>query len=101
MPGGRSARCLVARISFARLLPSEAWAKAVAEEWRAQGEKCNPDSLPLTRLANTAIDRVATNPDVFIEQILAFTKSALICYRATAPRDLVARQAAQWDPLLE
>ncbi|HMI97423.1 MAG TPA: ATP12 family protein [Micropepsaceae bacterium] len=88
-----------ARAAF--LLPSEALAQAVAEEWRAQGEKFDPESLHLTKLANTAIDRVAVHRDAFIEQFLAFAKSDLICYRATAPQDLVARQTAQWDSLLE
>jgi chaperone required for assembly of F1-ATPase len=85
----------------ALLLPNDALAQAVAEEWREQGEKLKPESMPLTKLANTAIDRVAANRDVVIEQILAFAKSDLVCYRAAAPQDLVARQAAQWDPLLQ
>jgi len=83
------------------LLPNESLAQAVAEEWRAQGEKLKPESLHLTKLANTAIDRVASNRDACIEQILAFAKSDSVCYRAAAPQDLVARQTAQWDPLLQ
>jgi chaperone required for assembly of F1-ATPase len=83
------------------LLPNEILAQAVADEWQAQGEKLNPESLHLTKLANTAIDRVAANHEACIEQILALAKSDVLCYRATAPAGLVARQAAQWDPLLE
>lgn len=83
------------------LLPSESLAQAVAEEWRAQGEKLRPESMPLTKLANTAIDRVAANPAAWIEQILALAKSDSVCYRAASPQDLVARQSAQWDKLLE
>ena len=83
------------------LLPNENLARAVAEEWQAQGENIRPETLHLTKLANTAIDRVALHREAFIEQILAFAKSDSLCYRATAPQDLVARQAAQWDPLLE
>jgi chaperone required for assembly of F1-ATPase len=83
------------------LLPNESLAQAVAEEWRAQSEKLKPESMPLTKLANTAIDRVAANRAAWIEQILAFAKSDSVCYRATSPQDLVARQSAQWDKLLE
>jgi chaperone required for assembly of F1-ATPase len=83
------------------LLPSEAMAQAVAEEWRAQGEKLTPESMPLTKLANTAIDRVASQREACIEQILAFANSDSVCYRAASPQDLVARQSAQWDKLLE
>jgi chaperone required for assembly of F1-ATPase len=76
-------------------------ARAVAEEWQAQGEKFNPEFLHLTKLANTAIDRVSANRAAWMEKILAFAKSDSVCYRATAPAGLVARQAVQWDPLLE
>jgi chaperone required for assembly of F1-ATPase len=82
-------------------LPNETLAQAVAEEWRAQGEKLAPESMHLTKLANTAIDGVAPHRDAFIEQILSFAKSDSLCYRAAAPQDLIARQAAQWDPLLQ
>jgi chaperone required for assembly of F1-ATPase len=83
------------------LLPNESLAQAVAEEWHAQGEKLKPESMPLTKLANTAIDRVAPQREACIEQILAFAKSDSICYRAASPQDLVARQVAQWDKLLD
>jgi chaperone required for assembly of F1-ATPase len=83
------------------LLPNENLAQAIGREWQAQGEKIHPESMPLTKLVNAAIDRVALNRDAWIEQILAFAKSDLICYRAISPQDLVARQSAQWDPLLE
>jgi chaperone required for assembly of F1-ATPase len=83
------------------LLPNENLAQAVADEWRAQGEKLKPESMPLTKLANSAIDRVAGDRAAWIEQILAFAKSDSLCYRATTPAGLVARQSAQWDKLLE
>jgi chaperone required for assembly of F1-ATPase len=83
------------------LLPSDALAQAVAQEWRAQGEKLKPETMLLTKLANTAIDRVAPHREACIEQILAFAKSDSVCYRATGPQDLIARQSAQWDPLLQ
>jgi chaperone required for assembly of F1-ATPase len=88
-------------VGAAFLLPNEALARAVGDEWQSQGEKLNPESLHLTKLANTAIDRVAANRAAWIEQILAFAKSDSLCYRATLPAGLVARQAWLWDPLLE
>ena len=83
------------------LLSNEDLAQAIADEWRAQGEKIHPESMPLTKLVNTAIDRVAADRAAWIEQILAFAKSDLICYRAISPQDLVTRQSAEWDKLLE
>jgi chaperone required for assembly of F1-ATPase len=75
-------------------------AETVAEEWRGQGEKIAPETMPLTKLANTAIDRVVGREDVVIGQILAYAND-LLCYRAEAPGDLVARQNEGWNPLLE
>jgi chaperone required for assembly of F1-ATPase len=73
----------------------------VAEEWRAQEEQFRPETMILTKLANTAIDRVRPNRRPAIEQVLGFGRSDLLCYRAEAPEALVHRQAAAWDPLLE
>ena len=81
-------------------LPTLALAEAVAGEWRAQGEEINPHAMPLTKLANTAIDRVTGHEAQAIEQIMAYAND-LLCYRAAAPADLVVRQAVAWDPLLD
>lgn len=81
-------------------LPFSALAHAIAEEWRAQEATIKPQSMLLTKLANTAIDRVAPNPASVREQILAFAKSDVVCYRAESPADLLQRQAFTWDPLL-
>jgi len=83
------------------VLPNLALADAVAEEWRAQGEKIRPATMTLTKLANTAIDRIAADKREAEAQILAFANSDLICYRADAPAELVARQSATWDPLID
>lgn len=78
-------------------LPTAALAAAVAAEWRAVEGEIDPRAMPLTGLANAAIDRV----DVGIAEGLArYGESDLLCYRAEAPEALVARQAAAWDPPL-
>jgi chaperone required for assembly of F1-ATPase len=56
--------------------------------------------MPLTGLANAAIDRVAPDPAAFAGGLALFGESDLIYYRVEGPADLVARQAAQWDPIL-
>ena len=81
-------------------LPTEALAEAVAAEWRAQGDKVDPRSMPLTGLANAAIDRVAPDPEAFARSLALYGESDLLCYRAEGPRPLVERQAEAWDPLL-
>ena len=81
-------------------LPTPALAEAVAAEWNAQGEKIDPRTMPLTGLANAAIDRAAPDKEAFAMTLAAYGESDLLCYRAEAPASLVARQAAHWDPLL-
>ena len=81
-------------------LPTEALAKAVAAEWNAQGDEVRPRTMPLTGLANAAIDRVAPDPDAFARGLAEYGESDLLCYRADGPAGLVARQSALWDPIL-
>lgn len=83
------------------LLPGAELAEAVAVEWAAQGETIDPRSMPLTGLANAAIDRVAPDPARFAGDIAVYGETDLLCYRADEPAELVARQAAAWDPLID
>ena len=82
-------------------VPSRALADAIADEWREQGEYIDPPGMRLTRLSNTAIDRVGGDRDRIIEELVAFAQSDLLCYRAEQPDKLVERQNAAWDPLLQ
>ncbi|QDZ06637.1 ATPase [Sphingomonas panacisoli] len=82
------------------VLPTDAMAAAVADEWRAVAGDIDPRAMPLTGLANAAIERVAADPAVFAANIAAYAESDLLCYRADSPPDLAARQAAAWDPPL-
>ena len=83
------------------LLPNAFLGEAVAEEWRTQEKDISPPTMPFTKLAFTAADRVAPNRDAVIEQISAFANSDVICYRASEPDDLVKRQKESWDPILD
>jgi len=82
-------------------VPAQALADAIADEWNAQGEKIEPRSMPLTGLANAAIDRVAADPAAFAANLSRYAESDLLCYRAEGPRPLVERQERLWDPLLD
>jgi chaperone required for assembly of F1-ATPase len=83
------------------LLSTDLLAEAVADEWRGVAEDIDPRAMPLTGLANAAIDRIAPDPAAFAAGLAAYGESDLLCYRADSPPDLVARQAAQWDPPLD
>lgn len=82
-------------------LPSRGLAEAIAAEWTAQGEVIDPFSMPLTRLANTAIDRVAPDRARIIAEIAQMAGHDLVCYRAETPEGLRERQAAAWDPIVD
>jgi chaperone required for assembly of F1-ATPase len=80
--------------------PTGSLAESIAAEWNAQGERIDPATMPLTKLANTILDGVAPNPQPVAEDIVKYLGSDLLCYRADAPEGLVAAQAQHWDPLL-
>lgn len=82
-------------------VPSRPLAEAIAEEWNAQGEKIDPNAMPLTRAANSALDKVTPQRVAVAEMLSEYGGTDLLCYRADSPHTLVARQAAAWDPLLD
>lgn len=81
-------------------LPSHPLAEAVAAEWDAQGEVIAPLSMPLTRAANSAIEKVAPQIDAVADMLASYGATDLLCYRASAPAELVQAQAQAWDPLI-
>ena len=82
------------------VVPGKALAEAMAAEWTAQDDEIDPRTMPLTGLANAAIDRVAPDPAAFAARLAEYAESDLLCYRAESPDKLVARQAERWDPVL-
>ena len=82
------------------LVPTEALADAIADEWRAVEETIDPRAMPLTGLANAAIDRVAPQRAAFAEGLSRYAEADLACYRADGPRELIDRQERSWDALL-
>ena len=81
-------------------LPSEALAEAVTAEWRAQKETIEPETMPLTRLSNSAIDRTVFHKGIVIDEIMNFARHDLLCYRADGPEELVRAETEAWDPYL-
>jgi len=83
------------------VLPTEVLAEAVAEEWEAQTDEIDPATMPATRMANSALDKVAVQHDEVAGLLAAYGETDLLCYRAEGPGELVQRQAAAWDPVLD
>ena len=81
-------------------LPTRGIAEAVAQEWEAQCESLDPMTMPMTRLANSVIDGVIGREASVAEDLAKYFESDLICYRASHPAELVAREAQAWDGVL-
>lgn len=81
-------------------VPTRALAEAITAEWNDCGETVDPRAMPLTGLANAAIDRVAPNKQQFEAGIARYVESDLTCYRAEGPEALVRWQSESWDQLL-
>jgi chaperone required for assembly of F1-ATPase len=81
-------------------VPTRALANAIAEEWRSVGEAVDPRAMPLTGIANAAIDRVAPEKDAFAAGLARYAETDLACYRAEGPHELIERQEQSWDSLL-
>ncbi|MCW8841980.1 MAG: ATPase [Rhodobacteraceae bacterium] len=83
------------------VVPTRALADAIAAEWDAQDGEIDPTTMPTTRGANAAIDKVRHQHGEVADMLAAYGDSDLLCYRATQPQELIARQEAAWVPLLD
>jgi chaperone required for assembly of F1-ATPase len=81
-------------------VPTRRLAEAIAGEWSAAGETVDPRAMPLTGLANAAIDRVAPDCEDFAAGLAQYGEADLLCYRADGPPALAERQESAWGPLL-
>lgn len=83
------------------IVPTEALARAIAAEWDAQDDIIQPSLMPLTRAANSAIEKVRPQQQAVAAMLADYGGSDLLCYRADQPEALVHRQAEGWDPLID
>ena len=82
-------------------VPSQRLAQAIAAEWDAQETEIRPHTMPLTRLAATALDRTTAARDEIVAEIANYAGTDLVCYRAEQPPALAARQHQAWQPLID
>ncbi|MDM7255674.1 MAG: ATP12 family chaperone protein, partial [Paracoccus sp. (in: a-proteobacteria)] len=83
------------------IVPTKALAQAIAAEWDAQESVIDPNSMPLTRAANSAIEKVRPQREEVALMLAEYGGTDLLCYRADTPEDLAAREAKGWDPLID
>ena len=82
-------------------LPTRALAEAVAGEWSIQTDIVDPAAMPMTRMANSAVDKVTPQRAEVVRHLAAYGETDLVCYRAEVPEALKHRQAEAWDPWLD
>lgn len=82
-------------------VPRLAMAEAIAVEWDAQEKLIDPRTMPVTRGANAAIDKVRTQRSEVVALLAEYGETDLLCYRAAGPEGLTTRQANAWDPILD
>ncbi|QBF30141.1 ATP12 family chaperone protein [Thalassococcus sp. S3] len=83
------------------ILPTSAMAETIAAEWAAQEDVVDPLTMPVTRSANAAIDKVTPQRTEVADMLAEYGDADLLCYRADGPEALAQRQADLWDPALD
>ena len=76
-------------------------AELIVEEWDAQVELIRPETMPVTRLVNVALEVTPNNRTKLIAEARSYGATDLLCYRASDPPTLVERQSKHWDPVLD
>lgn len=87
-------------LKAALIVPTLEMAQAIATEWDAQTGLVKPQTMPVTRAANSGIDKIVPQFEEVAGLLSAYGASDLICYRAEGPQALIARQAQAWDPMI-
>ncbi len=82
-------------------VPTLAMAEAMAAEWDAQEKEIDPNAMPFTKSANSAVDKVTPQFGDVADMLAEYAGTDLLCYRAAQPAELTERQAKEWDPLLD
>lgn len=77
-----------------------ALAEAMAQEWAGQGDFIDPETMPVVRLINSAIEAGPERLVALREEVVKYAGTDLMLYRADAPAELVAEQERLWDEAL-
>lgn len=75
-------------------------AKETALEWDIDEKEINTENMVFYGLISTAIDKINNDKVSYIENVLGFINTDLICYRADGPNELVDLQNSSWNPII-
>ncbi len=83
------------------LAANEALANTLVLEWSQQKEEIIPDTMPLTQILSTKIDRVSKERDAMQALLFKYLDTDLLCYRTDQPPELKKAQEDLWNPYLD
>ena len=75
-------------------------AEEIYNEWNQDTNEIDTDSMIFYGIISTSIDKISYNRKSYIDDILDYVDTDLICYRAEKPNNLVQWQSKNWDPIL-
>lgn len=76
--------------------PNKTVADAIVKEWSEQTDEIVPDSMPITQILTSAIDRIRERA-AMTQTLLKYLDTDLLCYRVKQPEVLAKRQKEVWD----
>ncbi len=76
-------------------------AQLVAAEWQEQGDEILPNTMPCTRLMNVACEQTPSRRSELVKEFCAYAGTDLLCYRTDSPKELLARQQQNWQPIMD
>ena len=82
------------------VLPNLNLAQEIVKEWDQDSKKINTESMIFYGLISTSLDKIIDNKNLYINDILDYIDTDLICYRAENPKELVELQKNKWDPII-
>ena len=82
------------------VLPNLNLAQEIVKEWDQDSKNINTESMIFYSLVSTSLDKIIDNKNLYINDILDYIDTDLICYRAENPKELVELQKNKWDPII-
>ena len=82
------------------VIPNAKIADEIYKEWNQETKFLNTDKMVFYGIMSTSIDKIYGNRKLYIDDLLEFINTDLICYRAEKPNDLVKWQKKNWDPII-
>ena len=84
----------------ALVLPTEELAFGIAVEWEKQEKMIRPDTMPLMKLATTALDQVPHIRPTMTDSMLRCLDSDSACFRSVDEPKLMIKEEEHYAPLL-